>query len=226
VGETVTLTPVRDNSLIEDAEGARSSGSGPYLFVGRNNGGNLRRAVIAFDVAAALPAGSVIHAATLRVHVGNVSTTARRTVTVHRMLASWGEGASSATGGSGSPSLPGDATWLHRFYPDSLWEAPGGDFLESASAGFEIGDVGAYTVDGEGLTADVRLWLDRPELASGWLLRGDETENGSAKRLDSREIDTLDDAPRLTLDYTPPDTPTLPLTWGGLKSWPWFAAPR
>lgn len=216
--DSADLPARRDNTLIQDAAGARSSGSGPAVFVGRNSGGNLRRGVIAFDAASAVPGGSTVTAVTLILYADNVSDTTRYAISLHRVLADWGEGASASSGGSGAPSEAGDATWLHRFYPDSLWSAPGGDFDGTVSAVTEVGDVGAYAWSGAGLAADVQYWLDHPDRQFGWLLRGDEAVNGSAKRFVSRESTDRKNLPILVITFTPPGTPAETVTWGRLKT--------
>jgi len=216
LADVVTLPAVRDNTLIEDPAGAKSSGSGPAIFVGRNSGGTRRRGVLAFDVASSVPAGSLVQSVTLTLFVSNVSDSTLRTISLHRVLSGWGEGASSSSGGSGAPSQPGDATWIHRFYPDSLWSHVGGDFVPGASGAADVEDVGVYSWAGEGLVADVQLWLDNPGVDFGWLLLGDEAENGSAKRFDSREAD-LGTRPELAITFAPPETAVRRVSWDRWK---------
>lgn len=214
----VTLSPVRDGTLIEDAAGAKASGSGPALFVGMNSGGARRRGVVAFDVATTVPKGSLVQSATLTLSVSNVSNSSLSTISLHRVLAGWGEGSSASSGGSGAASEPGDATWIHRFYPDSLWARAGGDFVEASSGAVGVTDVGGYSWSGDGLVGDVQFWVDHPEVDFGWLFLGDETVSGSAKRFDSRECLECETRPLLTITYTPPDVPVRPVTWSGLKT--------
>ena len=59
LADTVTIEPVRDTTL-HDEDGAGSNGSGPNMRAALTRGGNVRRALAAFDVAAAVPAGSVV----------------------------------------------------------------------------------------------------------------------------------------------------------------------
>lgn len=216
--DEVALVPVLDNSLIEDPSGAKSSGSGPAIFVGRNSGGSLRRGILAFDVAASVPVGSSVQSVTLTLVASNASDSTQRTISLHRVLSGWGEGASSSSGGSGAPSEQGDATWIHRFYPDSLWNHAGGDFVAGASGATNVKDVGVYSWSGEGLVADVQLWLDNPAVDFGWLLLGDETENSTAKRFDSRESQDPGTRPALAIRFTPPDATVRSLTWGRVKA--------
>ena len=55
---------------------------------------------------------------------------------VIRFLANWGEGTSNADAneGGGANSTTNDATWIHTFYPASLWTTAGGNFISTASA--------------------------------------------------------------------------------------------
>ena len=51
----VSIVASQDNTLWEDDNGTTSNGAGENLFVGRNGGGQIRRAVLKFDVAAVIP---------------------------------------------------------------------------------------------------------------------------------------------------------------------------
>ena len=84
--ETVSIEAARDNTLFEDPTGALSNGEGDYLFAGRTaQGGGVerRRALLAFDVASHVPAGSVITGVTLRLFVSR-QISGERTVSIHR----------------------------------------------------------------------------------------------------------------------------------------------
>jgi hypothetical protein len=207
-GDTILLRPVRDATLIEHPEGALANGSGPALFAGRVSAplDSIRRSLIAFDLSG-IPAGSTVTRAVLRV---NVSATNAGPVPVglHRVLAGWGEGPSAAAGGTGAPALPGDCTWLHRFYDDVFWAAPGGDFDPVPRAVSIVDQPGLYAW---GPTAemieDTQSWLDRPETNHGWLLAGDESTPTTVKRIDSRENPDEASRPLLEVEYTPPCAP-------------------
>jgi hypothetical protein len=54
---------VKDNTLF--STGTTSNGAGEFVFSGRTGGGTMQRAVLAFDVAGALPAGAKITEASL-----------------------------------------------------------------------------------------------------------------------------------------------------------------
>jgi hypothetical protein len=189
--ETVTLVPIEDNTLYEAADAQLSNARGPGLFAGRTNQGpdSTRRGLLAFGVAESIPAGSVILSATLTLHVSRTISGAHD-VSLHRVLAGWGEGTSNAgdSGGSGAAATPGDATWVFRFFDTATWTAPGGDFSATPSATRSVGGLGAYTWGSTPqMVADVQGWLDRPAEDFGWLVKGEEATDGTAKRFESRE---------------------------------------
>lgn len=201
--EMVSIEATRDATLIEDPDGALANGSGPALFAGRTgqalNG--IRRALIHFDVAAALPENALIDRAFLSLHLnkGNPGTTA---ATLHRLLDDWGEGASFSSGGSGAPSEHGDSTWQHTFYDTQYWVQAGGHFIHHASATEEVGAAGFYTWQSTvNLVSDVRVWLHAPQQNFGWLVMGDEDSRQTVNRFDSRESLTPDRRPVLTIEY-------------------------
>lgn len=207
--DSVTLAPSKDNTLYEDAAGALSNGAGIYFFVGRTlqpDGASLRRGLLAFDIAGNVPAGSTIDSATLTLHM-SITIAGAQTVELRRALADWGEGASDAPGeeGTGAASAAGDATWIHRTFPNALWSAPGGDFAGGVSASSSVGGVGAYTWGPTSqLTGDLQSWLDTPAGNFGWLLITDESTAPTSKRFDSRENATAANRPQLTIQFTPP----------------------
>jgi hypothetical protein len=188
------VPPLQDNTLVERvaASEQRSNGAGPVLRAGRTAEGanSVRRALLAFDVAGALPAGATITAAWLTLEVTDVALDGAASVAVraHRLLADWGEGDSFALGGRGAEPEPGDATWLHTFYDHAFWTTPGGDFVPAASAARDVGMPGAYTWPSTpGLIADVQSWLDAPSSNFGWILVGDESASRSVRVFGSRE---------------------------------------
>ncbi len=213
----VTIPPARDNTLFQDADGDTSNGAGPAVFAG-NNGQNLtRRGLVAFDVAGQVPAGSAIDSAVLVLQVSSAPDAVPRQFTLHRVLDDWGEGQSYSAGGSGAPATPGDATWLHTFYPGLFWVHVGGDFDPTVSASAAVGDVGAYRWTGPGMADDVQMWLDQPGADFGWLIQGEETGPRTVRRFDSRESDLPDHRPALTI-YFSTAVETRSTSWGSLKS--------
>ncbi len=220
--DVVTLTSSKDNTLYEDAAGSLSNGSGEHCFTGKKNNGIIDRAVMAFDIAGNIPPGAVVNSVSLTLTLSRENSDAQ-VITMHRLLADWGEGASVAGGGQGAggPSAAGDATWIHTFFSGSFWTTPGGDFDPTISAMQTVDAEGVYTWNSTPeLVADVQAWLDNPASDFGWILIGDENAGGTDKRFDTRECDdtggtdcALADRPQLMIDITVPPVPSVS-TWG------------
>ena len=208
----ITLAPYQDGTLYQDETGESANGSGFHLFAGSTEFGNIRRAVMAFDVVGSIPAGSTINSASLELNVSRCGPTCVNAVTMslHAVTSAWGEGASVAFGQEGIPTQPesGDATWLYTYYPDQVWNSPGGDFSPVVSSSEIVSGLGSYSWNSTPeMVADVQSWLDSPEINFGWLLEGGEEITTTAKRFDSRESG-FDLGPRLTIDFTPVPEPS------------------
>jgi hypothetical protein len=197
----INIIPSKDNTLYEydPAEGDHSNGAGFHFFAGENGMGELRRGVLAFDIAGTIPAGSTITAVSLTMNM-SMTPAGALTVELHKLLADWGEGTSHAPmgEGDGAPATPNDATWRHRFFDTIFWTMQGGDFSATVSASQSVGGVGQYTWSSAQMVADVQLWLDSPTSNFGWLVLGDETASATAKRFDTRESAS---PPVLTVQY-------------------------
>jgi len=188
-GQETTLESVADNTLYESSSGALSNGAGQGFFSGLDATGGIKRGLVQFDLSEIPPSSVVVEA--------ELSLTMDRTVAgphlvaLHRASQAWGEGASVALGGGGgggAPAEPGDATWLHTFFDEMFWDAPGGDFSADVSAATEVAGFGVYVWDGAGVTADVQAWADDPASNHGWLVKlEDEVSLASAKRFVTRE---------------------------------------
>lgn len=200
----VSIAPDRDNTLYEIDDGSISNGTGNYLFAGTTATGARRRALLRFDVSAAVPAGSTILSATLSLHVSR-TTSAAEQVSLFRVLQDWGEGASKGAGeeGNGGPSKPGDATWIHTFYSTQFWAMAGGDLSPLLTASSIVVGNGTYSWTSVQAAADVQAWLDSPASNFGWAVVGDESAFMTAKRIDSRENPEPTFRPALTVEYTP-----------------------
>jgi hypothetical protein len=203
----MVINPSKDNTLYEydPAEGDHSNGAGLHFFAGENGMGELRRGVLAFDVAGAIPAGATITAVSLTLNM-SMTPAGPETVELHKLLADWGEGTSHAPmgEGDGAPATPNDATWRHRFFDTIFWTNEGGDFSATVSASQSVGSVGQYTWSSRQMVADVQSWLDEPASNFGWLVLGDETTIATAKRFDTRESAS---PPMLTIQYRVVATP-------------------
>jgi hypothetical protein len=207
--DLVLLNPVKDNTIYEtDATSDTSNGRGMHLYSAAVSFGPRRRPLMAFDLSS-IPAGSTITGARLTLYLDHSSPPPPVTqeVTLHRVLADWGEGISDAgePGGIGAVSETNDASWNYRFYPTLLWSQPGGDFVAAPSATTTVGNpLNSYSWGGAGeLVADVQGWFANPATNFGWLLMGDESQLGSGLRFNSRENTT---PPVLAVIFTPPVT--------------------
>jgi hypothetical protein len=198
---TISIMPSKDNTLYQyvPADGDRSNGAGFHFFAGENAMGELRRGVLAFDVAGRIPAGSTITAVSLSMNM-SMTPAGARTVELHKLLADWGEGTSHAPSGEGdgAPATPNDATWRHRFFDTIFWTTQGGDFSATVSASQSVGGIGQYTWSSAQMVADVQSWLDNPASNFGWLVLGDESAAATAKRFDTRESAS---PPVLTIEF-------------------------
>jgi hypothetical protein len=209
VADAVTIEAARDATLIEHPDGALANGAGPVLFAGRTaqpvNG--VRRALVTFDVAGALPDRAIIESVSLTLFM-TPSNPEPRVIRVYRVLADWGEGLSSSSGGGGAPSGPGDATWIHTFWDTDFWVHSGGQFLGRASAELEVGSSGLYTWDSTvHLVQDVRQWSAAPTRNFGWILIGDELTPQTAKSFASRDHPDPMLHPVLEITYQVPGEP-------------------
>jgi hypothetical protein len=198
----INITPTKDNTLYEydPAEGDTSNALGMHFFAGETAMGELRRGVLAFDIAGHIPPGSTITAVTLSLNMSRTALDDLRTVELHKLLADWGEGTSIAPGeeGDGAPATPNDATWRHRFFDTIFWANEGGDFSAVVSASQSVGPIGQYTWSSAQMVADVQSWLDNPATNFGWLVLGDESTSITSKRFDTRESAS---PPVLTIQY-------------------------
>jgi hypothetical protein len=198
----INIMPSKDNTLYEfdPEEGDFSNALGIYFFIGETVMGELRRGVLAFDIAGTIPPGSTITGVSLSMTASRVFSDTPRTAELHKLLADWGEGTSDAPGeeGDGTPATTNDATWRHRFFDTIFWAMQGGDFSATVSANQPVGPVGQYTWSSAQMVADVQSWVNNPASNFGWLVLGDESALGSAKRFDTRESAS---PPVLTIEY-------------------------
>jgi uncharacterized repeat protein (TIGR01451 family) len=207
---TVSLTPAKDNSLIEYQAPQYSGGAAPYIFVGLEHFSLTRmRGLVDFNIAGSIPAGSTINSVSLTVtmELTNSTTTVTPTVGLHDVLQNWGQGTGVPTAFMPpfSPTTTNDATWTNTFYPNQTWNTPGGDFSRTTSGTAVFGADGTTSTfsSTSQMVADVQSWLNNPNANFGWLMLGDETQN-SGKMIGSMHSQN---PPTLTIDYTPPAQP-------------------
>lgn len=204
IAQLANINPIKDNTLYQyvPADGDLSNALGFHFFAGKTAMGELRRGVLAFDIAGSIPAGSTITGVTLSMNMSRTPISVAYPVELHKLLADWGEGTSQAPGeeGDGAPATPNDATWRHRFFDTIFWTAQGGDFSATVSASQSVSVVGPYTWSSPQMVADVQDWLDNPAGNFGWLVLGDEKPTLTTKRFDTRESAN---PPVLTIEYRP-----------------------
>jgi spore coat protein A len=211
---TVVLNPVADNTIYDggitaDPTGTftdNSCGAGPDVFSGVTFRGAVRRALIRFDIAAAITAGSTIDAVTLTLNVNLTTDNQDTTMTLHPIFQAWGEGTvdcRASGGGKGDEANPGDATWLDAKFQQVPWTTAGGD-RGPASASSVVPLSGDAIWDGAvypAMIIQVQNWLDTPSSNHGWLVMDEELRDASARRFGSREGSV---PPELHIEFTPP----------------------
>lgn len=202
----IVITPLKDNTLYEATANFVSNGAGPNFYVGRTNQGAIRRGLIAFDIAAQVPADSTIISVTLTLRQTRSPDQTAQPIALHRALANWGEGSSNAgqNGGGGAAATIGDATWVHTFFDTTQWATTGGDFATTASATTTVTGSTAYTWSTPEMVADVQGWLDDPENNFGWVVIGNEASSRTARQFASRENSDASARPQLTILYSGP----------------------
>ena len=212
---TLTLQPAADTTLIE-TEPDNNLGSAPFFNAGVTQNFTKNHALLRFDPARQIPAGSQITRADLILEVTHIPRDgfAPADFGLHRLLVSWGEGNKTAEDpshpGLGAPATVGEATWEDRFArTTNHWIAPGAaptnDYCTAISSQQTIYDIGnsPYVFESTpALVADVQSWLDDPQTNFGWLLKTlSEEENFTARRFASREDTSR--APLLVIEFVP-----------------------
>ncbi|MEC3908112.1 DNRLRE domain-containing protein [Tamlana sp. 2201CG12-4] len=206
--QSTTISLNKYNTIYE--AGNLSNGMGDHLFAGRTNqsaGMNLRRALLQFDLST-IPAGATITGVTLNLDL-NQTISGAIGVSLHKLTQDWGQGISDAAGqeGAGATSTVNDASWNCSFHDGASgcttsWTTAGGDFNTTASATTSVDGNGAYTWTSATMLTDVQGWFANSATNFGWMLIGDETTDGTAKRFSANTT----------------NPPTLELTYNTLSS--------
>ncbi len=203
---TSDFTPVKDNTIYSE-NSTYSNGEGD-LFSGRtgiSNGNNNRRALIEFDISS-IPVGSTIIEVSLKIRVNKVSFSGDGThnYKIYQVSKEWGEG-TSLGGGTGAPAVAPDATWNDAMFGTSSWSTAGGDYLSTSLSSLNISGVGFYTFTStSNFINAVQNWLDDSSTNNGILLIGDENDDNSARRFDSKEATNSNNVPVLSVTWSAP----------------------
>lgn len=232
-GESVSIGPSKDTSMFSNNP-TRTAGGYDVFYVGNNSSGDTRRALVAFDVAGNVPAGSTITGAELTLYLNDWSGAGGfggdRTIGLHRATSAWGDGTTGSggsTGGGGqgtASAADGDVSWTYRSWsttdpapPHLDWTTSGGDYEATASASLTISDTptpvtidSPHTWSGPGMVADVQGWLDGTLDNDGWLVRELENEVNLLIRFYSSEYASAGLRPVLKIDFVPVPEPA---TW-------------
>jgi hypothetical protein len=203
---TTNLVAASDTTL-QEAFPDNNLGGGPLVFSGGRKNGGRARTLLKFDVAAALPSGSVVNSASFSIQANTTAGTSS-TYSLKPMSVSWNEGDNPHASG-GSIADPGETTWNNRFAPSTPWTTAGGDYAPGDSATLAIGAVGNYTFTSTGLAVDVQAWIDTPAANNGWILisQSESTADTIHSFLDRTDPTT---PPTLAINYTPPAPPASP----------------
>jgi hypothetical protein len=219
--------PAAVKNLVTDADTTifqnnvnNSAGGALGMFSGTNSSSSPRRALVEFDIADNIPAGSTITNVTLTLYLASVAgggTTGTATIGLYDLSDSWGEGTAEegqgASGaGQGAMANTGDATWDDRFYSSSsptAWTTPGGDYSGTTSGTLAVGTTlnAAYTWGSTSqMVADVQSWLDSPTTNFGWeMINSNETGSQTFRAFYTREEASSNSnlVPDLQITYTP-----------------------
>lgn len=200
---TDTLRAAKDNTLYENDFGQISNGKGQYMFTGTTAGNQLRRAVISFGIKDLIPPGALITDVKLVLNMSKTISGSKR-VKLYKVTENWGEGNSDAFGeeGSGTAADNSDATWIHTYYDTALWNSPGGDYSSVESAQINVDNIGFYTMSDPQMITDVQNWVNNVTPDYGWIIIGDESSFGTAKRFDTKDNPNPAVRPRLIVTYT------------------------
>ncbi len=234
---SVTITSNHDTTIL-NTNGSSSLGGGIGMFAGTNGNGadGDHRALISFDVAGNVPAGSTITGVsltlTLAMVAGGAGTAGAgdslpREIDLHRVTKSWGEGTAGAGTtqlngtGQGFAASTGDATWTDSAFPSTNWNTVGGggDFSNTVSASQIVGNPPNFTTpftwgSTATMVSDVQSWLDDPAENFGWtLINTDEADSRTFRAFFTREAANVPSEaafiPALTINFVPePSTRT------------------
>jgi hypothetical protein len=216
LADVLTAIPDKDNTLYESLDGSTSNGAGDSIFAGVTNTGSIRRSLLQFDLSN-LPSSATITSASLQITQDRQGPGGAAALSLHRTTASWGQGASSGSGGGGLSST-NDATWIHRFYPGTLWTTPGGDFDPSVLGNLSASGTGNHSfASSPTFVSVVQAWVQDQAQNFGLLIKEANSTPGAAARFYSREASDPTVRPQLSIGFE-----RLTTTWTANANGSWI----
>ena len=197
----LTIAVAADAHLKSGADDTRNFGATAAMDL--NYASPERRMLVGFDVTA-IPAGTIIKSAILRVYCRSVSsaTTNPKTLNAYFVLESWVEGTMTGTGtanGATWRTRDGSTSWSSlggHYYAD--WPVPGKEEASGVSPLPGSFTQGWVTFD---ITPAVQHWLDNgPTSSNGMLIRMPTTTSSDILQFDSRQS-VSGTAPQLVVVY-------------------------
>jgi hypothetical protein len=243
--DVLTVTSSQDAMVFATSAGVdtgKASGEGPALFAGADGSSNKKRSLIEFNLSA-IPAGSTITSVTVTLFLAQVAGSGggagfggTLTLSLHKLLQSWGEGTSgsptsASVGGTGQgfTAVNGDSTWTDSFFNTNptlatAWTTPGGNFVAASSADNTTTASAIntpYTWSSSQLMADVQSWVNGTSANDGWeLLSNLETTPTSFLGFWSKDGAAANNnmaiAPTLSVTFTPAPEPMSLLMLGAV----------
>ncbi len=201
--DLITLGTSKDASIFSESSNNNGAGS-LYAGVAGNIVGT-RRALLGFNIAGSIPAGSTINSVTLTITQTRHGPSAiAESLELRPLLETWGEGVGTAKGVGSAPTA-GAVTWNFRQFGSNAWSTSGGSYgPASGLALFGLSNFTATTFSSQpGLVADVQNWLNNPGTSYGWILKYvNETTEFGAREIASKENAVAAWRPALTISYT------------------------
>ncbi|MEM7514255.1 MAG: T9SS type A sorting domain-containing protein, partial [Bacteroidota bacterium] len=203
----LVLSPEKDNTLYENAEGNTSNGKGDFLFIGRNNTASesIRRTIIQFDLSG-ISQDQMVESASLLFVINRTNDNILAPASLHLVSTEWGEGDSDAPGSEsgGDTAAVNDVTWLFAKFDSVAWENTGGDFEETPTATDTLMNSSeVLQFSSEAMATQINDAIANGQGSISWIVIGDESRNQSARKLVSRENAEEADRPSLTLSFSP-----------------------
>lgn len=201
----VFLNIDQDAVLYEISDGSLANSKGEYLFVGKDSEGDIKRSLLRIDLGDEIPLDATIDSAFLFISL-NKTRNDEQPLYGYQVLSRWIEGSSNASAneGKGTSVTNGDPTWLHRIYPDTLWDQEGGDFGEDILFQGTVDGTGTYSLQATSAFLELMTqWLHNETPNYGFILLGNEdVENGSSKRFASHQFSGTANRPQLSVYFS------------------------